>query len=160
MVWFHDPLFEPWTTTLGRPGAGRGLDTALFGRPRQARRPFPALDLWGDDERLVLRAAVPGLGPDDVSIEVHRDRLTLSGERPAPELGEGDRELRRERRTGRFERTVRLPWRVDPAQVEASLEHGVLEIRIARPEPDRPSRVRIGTTSKATSKDGDSHEAH
>ena len=95
----------------------------------------------GDD--YVITAAVPGLKADDLHLEVLGDTVTLSGELPAPELGENDRWLLRERRTGQFQRTITLPTEVDGAQAQASVEHGVLTVRLPQAEAAKPKSIKV-----------------
>lgn len=112
-------------------------------RPTVARRWIPSMDLTETAQDFVLRADLPGLTPDDVAIDVEDRVLSISGERKAQELGEDGRAIRVERATGAFRRTLTLPDGVDPAAVAASFEHGVLEVRIPKPEARKPRRVEI-----------------
>jgi HSP20 family protein len=62
--------------------------------------------------------------------------------RPAAE--QEDAYHRRERRSGTFTRSIQLPYRVDPARVEAQLENGVLRLSLPRPEEDKPRKITVG----------------
>ncbi len=108
-----------------------------------APRPFPALNVWQNDEAAAITAELPGVDPADIDIQVKENVLTLSGERKAPELPEGAAWHRRERAFGRFTRAIRLPFRVDPEKVEARFADGVLRIAVGRPDADRPRRIEI-----------------
>lgn len=116
------------------------LDRAAFGA---AAPVFPALNVWQNGEAVAVVAEVPGVEPQDIEIAVKDDALTISGERRAPELPAGASWQRRERAFGRFNRAIRLPFRVDPDQVEARFADGVLRIALRRPEADRPRRIEI-----------------
>lgn len=107
------------------------------------RRWMPAMDLVETDEHFVLRADLPGLGEDDVKIEVEDRTLTLSGERKAEHESNGEGYYRLERATGSFARSLTLPEGVDPEQIAARFENGVLEVRIPKPEERKPRRVAI-----------------
>jgi HSP20 family protein len=102
------------------------------------------MDLVEKDDHLELRADLPGLSEDDVDIEVKDGVLTISGERKAEqeETREGYRRV--ERAFGRFTRSVALPEGIDPNDVQANFENGVLEVRIPKPKESKPTRVRIG----------------
>ena len=124
---------------------------AFFGsRPGNgghARRWVPAMDLVEDNDDLVLRADLPGLSEDDVDIEVKDGVLTVSGERKTEEKKEEEGYYRVERAFGSFSRSLTLPDGIDPEQVKAEFDNGVLEVRIPKPEERKPHRVRIGKGS-------------
>ncbi|GIK76636.1 MAG: molecular chaperone [Actinomycetes bacterium] len=120
-------LFEGF---LGRPVAG-------------SRRWAPAMDLTEADDSLVLRADLPGLDREDVSIEVKDNVLTVSGERRDEHEDERKGYHRIERSYGSFARSLTLPRGVDPASVSASFDKGVLEVRIPKPADPKPHRVEI-----------------
>lgn len=103
----------------------------------------PAVNVWTNATGAQVVAEVPGVDPDQLEISVVGDTLTLTLERPDEVLPEGARTLRRERATGRFVRTVQLPFRLDPDSVEARIANGILTIRLARPESDKPRRIQI-----------------
>jgi len=108
------------------------------------RRWMPAMDLVETDEHFILRADLPGLGEDDVRIEVEDRTLTLSGERKAEHETNGEGYYRLERATGSFARSLTLPEGVDAEQIAARFENGVLEVRIPKPEVRKPRRISIG----------------
>ena len=77
-----------------------------------------------------------------LEITVHRDTVTLRGERQ-DEPEDARAYHRRERGRGSFGRTFGLPFPVDPDQVGAKLSDGVLILTLQRPEQDKPKRIRI-----------------
>jgi HSP20 family protein len=107
------------------------------------RRWVPATDLLEKDDHFVLRADLPGMGEDDVSIEVQDNTLTVSGERKAEHEEHNRGWYRVERSFGRFSRSLTLPEGVDPDAVTAGFDRGVLEVRIPKPEERKPRRVQI-----------------
>ena len=109
-----------------------------------ARRWIPAIDLVETGDHLVLRADLPGLEKDDVSIEVKDGVLTLAGERKAEHEAKSEGFYRVERSFGSFSRSLTLPKGVDATRVEAEFDKGVLEVRIPKPEEAKPHRVEIG----------------
>jgi HSP20 family protein len=113
----------------------------------RARRWVPAIDLVETDESLVLRADLPGLSKDDVTIEVKEDVLTLSGERRGEHEEKAEGFYRVERAFGRFSRSLTLPHGVEPDSIDAEFTDGVLEVRIPKPEERKPHRVAIGAAS-------------
>ena len=114
-----------------------------FGGPARAAGGFPAVNIWQGPDSAALTAELPGIDPADVDISVKEDVVTISGERKPPQSDDQTVWHRRERSYGRFSRAIRLPYRVDPARVEARMSDGVLQIELHRPEADKPRRVQI-----------------
>jgi HSP20 family protein len=99
----------------------------------------PPVDIEETDDAYVVEAEIPGVTRRDVDIELVGDELTISGE-----IKEKERKgiLRRQtRKVGRFELRVMLPDQVDPSGVEASLDSGVLTVRV--PKAQRAERRKI-----------------
>ena len=123
----------------------------FFGAPNGAsgatRRWVPAMDLVETDDQLVLRADLPGLGRDDVEIEVKDGVLTVSGERDAGNEERADGHYRIERSFGRFARSLTLPDGIDANRISADFDDGVLEVRIPKPAERKPHRVAIGAAT-------------
>jgi HSP20 family protein len=123
---------------------GRFFDTPNGANGTSAlRRWVPAMDLVETDEQFVLRADLPGLGEDEVNIELEDSLLTISGERRAEHESNQEGFYRVERASGAFSRSLTLPEGVDPEGVQASFDRGVLEVRIPKPEQRKPRRVSI-----------------
>jgi HSP20 family protein len=104
---------------------------------------FPAVNVWQNEEAVVITAELPGIDPSDIDITVKNNVLTLAGERRAPEVGEDAVWHRRERGFGRFSRAIRLPFPARDEQVEARFANGVLRVAVSRPEEDKPRRIEI-----------------
>ena len=113
------------------------------GNGASLRRWVPAMDLVEHDDEFVLRADLPGLGEDDVSIELEDRVLTVSGQRKAEHEDRREGYYRVERAFGSFSRALTLPEGVDPEAIEASFDRGVLEVRIPKPEERKPRKVAI-----------------
>jgi HSP20 family protein len=103
----------------------------------------PLVDIEEQDDAYVLEAELPGIKREDVNIEVVGNELSITGEIKEKEH---NALRRRTRRTGRFEYRVRLPEQVDASKIEASLEQGVLTIRV--PKSERAQRQKIEIKSK------------
>lgn len=103
---------------------------------------FPAMNVHAGSDGVAITAEVPGVAKDDLEISVHRDTVTLKGERGTQVEG-ATVYHRRERGAGRFARTLTLPFPVDPEKVEAELSDGVLRLSLHRPESDRPRRIEV-----------------
>jgi len=102
---------------------------------------FPSINVFTDQDGLVVQAEVPGIKPDQVHVQVENGRLTISGERTA---GHPDASFhRRERRYGSFSRTVQLPRDLDPEKVHAELRNGLLTIRIPKHAAAKPRQIAV-----------------
>jgi HSP20 family protein len=113
------------------------------------RRWMPAMDLLESGDDFVLKADLPGLSEEDVTIELEDSTLTISGERKAEHQAEGEGYYRVERSTGSFSRSLTLPKGVDPEAVSARFDRGVLEVRIPKPAERKPRRISIGGNEPA-----------
>jgi len=99
----------------------------------------PFVDLEEMDDAYVVEAELPGVKPEDVNLELVGNELAITGE-----IKERERKgtIRRQtRRTGRFDYRVSLPSHVDSQKVEASLNDGVLTVRV--PKAERAQRRKI-----------------
>lgn len=116
-----------------------------------ARRWLPATDLVETDGHYVLTSDIPGVKPEDVKVELEDDVLTISGSRETSRRSEEGGVRRLERASGEFSRSLTLPSGIDPEGIEASFEHGVLEVRVPKPVQAQPKRVavRLGGAEKA-----------
>jgi HSP20 family protein len=105
----------------------------------------PQIEVARRDGELVVRADLPGMDPDDVTVEIDDGVLAISGERKEENEERRDGFYRSERAYGRFYRAIPLPEGVDEDRVEASFDKGVLEIRVPAPEQQRrqPKRVNV-----------------
>jgi HSP20 family protein len=137
---------EPFTREIDR------VFDAFFGQTDQARRWVPPMDLVEAEDHFVLKADLPGLTEEDVNIEVQDGTLTISGQRKAEHEEREKGWYRIERSFGSFNRSLTLPDGVDADRIEASFSHGVLELRIPKPEERKPRRIEI------SSKNGDGDE--
>lgn len=114
---------------------------------RDRSRGFP-LDVVERSEAFELQADAPGMGPEDITVEVKDRVLTVKGEskKQEEEKDEGGRVVRRERSHCRFERHLRLGEDVDAEGITATLEKGVLTVMVPKVEVKRPEPKRIKVT--------------
>lgn len=143
-----DRLFDDFG--FGRTSLSRiapGLMSRQFGSQELWR---PAVEVFQRNSDLVVRADLPGLGKDDVKVDVTDDAITISGERRTESEHEEGGIYRSERQYGSFSRTVPLPEGAITDQAKATFNKGVLEVTIpAPPEPVRRGR-RIEIADAAT----------
>ncbi len=122
------------------------------------QRWVPPMDLLEAEDHFVLKADLPGLGEDDVSIEIQDGTLTVAGERKAEHESTERGWHRVERTFGRFSRSLTLPEGVDPEGVSAAFDKGVLEVRIPKPEQRKPRRIAINAGSAKAEVEGTATE--
>jgi HSP20 family protein len=101
-----------------------------------------AVDVRAADDDFVIRALVPGLQAEDLSIEILNNTVTLRGEFKGEEV-ENAKFLTCELPEGRFSRVVVLPVAVDSSKTEANLRDGVLTLRVPKAEAHRPKTIKI-----------------
>ncbi len=102
---------------------------------------FPALNIWGDQEKMVVTAELPGMEPENIDIQVVENQLTLKGERPSDEPAEDAVCHRCERDAGTFTRTVRLPFAIESDKVTATYTNGILTLTLPRLEASKPNQI-------------------
>jgi len=105
-------------------------------------REFPPINIWLGDNSVVVTSELPGVTPNDVTINLQEDVLTLEGARH-PKQEQDANWQRRERTYGNFSRVVQLPFRADADKVRARFQNGILEIELQRLEADRPKKIEI-----------------
>lgn len=103
---------------------------------------FP-VNLYASDEELVLTAEMPGVTPEDVSLTLEQNLLTLSFKRELPAASADVAYHRRERAAGTFSRSIELPVRVDGERVQARADNGVLQVQLPRLAEDKPRKISI-----------------
>lgn len=123
-------LFEDFIT----PAAVREQDGFSF---------IPAAEIEDKDDFLNLRLEVPGMKPEDLSIEVMTDSVFISGERRSERKAEEDGKTRSEFRYGRFERTIPLPSRVQNTDAKAEYKDGILHLTLPKAEEEKNKVVRV-----------------
>lgn len=99
----------------------------------------PRMDLTEGEDAYLVRLDMPGLDKSDIDVKVEGMLLTITGssESEAESRDAAGKTLRRERRSGRFQRTVTLPGPVQADKVDARYENGVLTITVPK-APDLP----------------------
>ncbi len=105
----------------------------------------PPVDIYETDEALILKAELPGISKDDVSVEIHQNTLILRGQRQHEAEVKEDKYHRVERAYGTFQRSFVLPTLVDQDKVQATYKDGVLELRLPKSEAAKPRRIAISS---------------
>ncbi|SHK46544.1 HSP20 family protein [Roseomonas rosea] len=94
----------------------------------------PSLDVRETEGGLEVAAELPGMTEGDIELRLEGDLLTLAGEKKEEQTKESGGLHLTERSFGRFQRAFRLPYRPDPAQVQARFDKGILHITLPRPQ--------------------------
>lgn len=102
-----------------------------------------ALDVEENEERYIVHADLPGVSLEDISVNIHDDLLTISAESASESNDESKRVLVRERRVGKFSRSLRFPILVNGDNVEASFENGVLSVAVPKAEDAKPRQIPV-----------------
>jgi HSP20 family protein len=108
----------------------------------------PPVDVYEDEQNLVLKLEVPGVNEADINVSVENDTLTIQGERKFEKEEKEENFHRIERRYGSFVRTFKLPNTVDAEKVEASYEKGILKITLAKRAEAKPRQIKVGNGEK------------
>jgi HSP20 family protein len=104
--------------------------------------PYSSFTIEDQGSNLRLSALVPGLAENELDITVTSDLLTVKGERKL-EAPEGYTKVRQERGTYAFNRSFRLPVRIDSKRVEAKLVNGILTITLPKAEEATPQKIAV-----------------
>ncbi len=137
-----DSFGGPFRGALAGNGHGAGATS---------RAALP-LDVYATDEAVVIIAAIPGLGPDDVEITVNQNTVTIAGHLPnvaASDEGGGATWYLHELGHGGFRRSVALPIDVDSARADATVDNGVLRLTLPRAEVARARQITIRSASRS-----------
>src|SRR4030095_7195584 len=100
----------------------------------------PEIDVYQKDDQLVIKADLPGLSKDEVSVEIADDAVTIQGERKTEHQEDREGYFRSERSYGSFCRVVPLPEGAMTDQAKASFHDGVLEVTLPAPPQATKSR--------------------
>jgi len=102
---------------------------------------MPPVKIYSADDRVTIKALVPGIEPEDIDMQIIDDNLMISGEKKSDYTG--DTYIRKERRFGGFKRSIKLPYRVNTGTVKADLINGVLTITLQKSDEAKPKKIEI-----------------
>lgn len=125
-------LFEDtFSRTRGRDEAlGKGMWT-------------PAVDIYETDDAVVVKAELPGLEKNQISVDVKDGILTLHGERKFEKEVKEENYHRIERAYGSFHRSFSLPSSVEQEKIGAKFKDGVLEVTLPKQERAKPKQIKV-----------------
>ncbi|MCX7677712.1 MAG: Hsp20/alpha crystallin family protein [Spirochaetes bacterium] len=102
---------------------------------------MPYVNLYEKGDHIAIKALLAGVKPEDVEIHLVENSLVLEGEKKADYVERPY--IRKERHFGKFKKSIRLPYRVDPSKVQATMKNGVLIIKLEKSEEAKPRRIEI-----------------
>src|SRR5438034_9170882 len=122
-------------------GPGDALTTANFA---------PPVDVYEDEHNITLKIDVPGIDEKDIDVSIENNTLTVRGERTLEKEEKEENFQRVERQYGSFTRSFTLPNSVDPEQVSAHYNKGVLKIRVAKKAEAKPKQIKLNVDGERT----------
>ncbi len=119
----------------------------LFGEEEGNLRAWtPAVDIFENDNNIVLKAELPGVDPKDVEVRVEDSTLYLKGERKFEKEVKEENYHRIERSYGSFARSFSLPGTIDSEKVQAEYKDGLLTLTIPKREEAKPKTIKINVS--------------
>lgn len=102
-----------------------------------------AVDVYQTPNDIVVQTMVAGVRPEDISITIARDMITVRGRREENKAISDENYFSRELYWGTFSRTILLPQEIDPEGADATERHGLLMIRLPKLDKDRKTTIKI-----------------
>src|ERR1700719_481547 len=130
---------------LFRETQGNGQDESLTSSSFA-----PAVDVYEDEHNVALKIEVPGIDEKDIDVRIENTTLTVHGERKIEKEEKEENFRRVERQYGEFTRSFTLPSSVDPGQVSAYYDKGVLKINLAKKAEAKPKKIKVNVGSEKT----------
>ena len=122
----------------------RSFFPALWGgAPIEGMGWEPAVDVYEEDGKYVVKAELPGLKKDDIDVSVSGDTLTIKGERKDEREEKEENYYLSERSYGNFVRSMTLPSMVDADKIEANFDDGLLEVKLPKSEKAEAKKVKV-----------------
>lgn len=140
MVALRDAMNSMLEDSFVRPRAGMTAMTSGM-----------AMDLKETADTFILETVLPGIKPENVDISVLNDTLRIKAESSDEGEREGESWLLRERRHGRFERSITLPAPVTADSATAEFEHGILRVVLPKSEGQRPKTIQVKSSRELQS---------
>ena len=109
----------------------------------------PAVDIYEDPKKVVLKLEVPGIEEKDLDIRVENNTLTVKGERKFEKEEKEENFHRIERRYGTFFRSFTLPSTVDSEHINASYNAGILKLELSKKPEAQPKQIKVNVGGQA-----------
>jgi len=140
-VTLQDRMNRLFREPYGPEGREESLSTTTFA---------PPVDVYEDEHNVTLKIEVPGIDEKDIDVRIENNTLTVHGERKFEKEEKEENYRRVERQYGGFTRSFTLPNTVDPDQVHATYDKGVLKISMAKKAEAKPKQIKVNVGSEKT----------
>src|SRR5204863_2149411 len=110
----------------------------------------PPVDVYEDEHNITLKIEVPGIDEKDIDVRIENNTLTVHGERKFEKEEKEENFRRVERHYGSFTRSFTLPSSVDPGQVSADYDKGMLKINLAKKAEAKPKQIKVNIRGEKT----------
>ena len=117
------------------------------------------LDVVQEGDNIVVHASLPGVNPSDLNVTIENDVLTIRGQTGGESERQEGNYLMRERHTGSFHRSLRLPDTLDVERAHTGYDHGVLTISFPKLEAKQARQLPINVVSGNQVVEGETNEA-
>ena len=147
--WKPRSRLDPFADLMGMRDEMSRLFDVMPGRSAFDMRLFdgdwaPAVDVYENDDNVVVKTELPGMVEKDIEIDILGDTLTIKGEKKKEAEEKGDRHYHRlERVHGSFHRSITLPGEIESDKAKASFKDGVLEIELPKKETAKPKQIKV-----------------
>ena len=101
------------------------------------------IDMYETKDKVVVKASLPGIKPEEVDISITGDTLTIKGEHKEEEETKEENYWHKERRYGAFSRSVTIPMQIKSEQAEAFFENGTLTLTLPKAEEVKPKSIKV-----------------
>ena len=134
LISIQDRMNKLFEQTISRSRADEGIAATTW---------MPSVDIYETPETIVMKAELPGLGREDIDIQIRDNTLTLRGERRFAKDVHEENYLRIERAYGSFQRSFTLPTTIQQEKIRAVFKDGVLELTLPKAEGSKPKKIAI-----------------
>ena len=108
----------------------------------------PPVDIYEDEHNIAVKMEVPGIDEKDIDVRIEGSTLTVHGERRFEKDEKEENYRRIERQYGSFTRSFTLPSSIDPTQVSAHYDKGVLKVNLAKKAEAKPKQIKVNVGSE------------
>jgi HSP20 family protein len=106
---------------------------------------FPLVNVYEDKDNIVVTAELPGMTRDKVNITFADGVLRIAGRQETANRGKSWALVRQERSTGEFEKTLRIPTKIEAERISAAFNNGILTVTMPKAEEVKPKTITIQT---------------
>lgn len=137
---FLTPFDSMFDTIIGKafPSFEKEFGVEFFGN-----NSYPKVDVIDNPKSIEFEAEIPGLSKDEVSVEVEKGVLSISGNKRQDKSNEGLNYIRKELKRSSFKRSFQLSNCLDSEKIKAKFENGLLLISIPKVKPEKPQKIKI-----------------